>query len=207
MFVLTKRMIDIVKDNYDKNNTYKVINAKYTQALKEGYYLEALMITYALVEDRLRSFLYFIGLIETNENNQLYLCEKNKQIIDIIKIKSKKPDKYKFDDISSKYKAVNNIVKWVNTEKKLKSKKSYLYTLNYECESLDIAGITSEISKMRNWLKYRNEVTHGLLNKNIDSLNKEIENRAREGKQYFDFISSQVKILKRENNIRKFLDL
>jgi len=204
---MKKKQIELVKDNYDKNITYKVINAKYNDAIKNKYYLEALMISYALVEDRLRSFLYFLGLIETNENNKLYICDKNEDIIELLKIKNRDFNKYEFNDISSKYGAIARITKWVNSSKCIKKKKSYLYILNYECESLDIDGILESVSKMKKWIDFRNEITHGLLNKNVDSLYKELEERTKEGKRYFNFFASQVKILKKENSIRKFLSL
>lgn len=204
---MLKRIIDNVKDNYDKNNTYRVIMQKYNDAVNDKYYLEALMISYALVEDRLRSFLYYLGLIETRENNQLFLCEKNKEINDILKISSNKLDKYSFNDITTKTNSIKKIIKWVDKPKENMKKKTYLHILNYECESLDIGGIISTINEMNKWITYRNEVIHGLLNKNMDSLNKELEDRVLEGKRYFNFWSEQVKILKKENNLRNYLQL
>ena len=62
------RCIDPVKNNTDKQNTYRTNISRYNKAMKEGFFLEALLIDYALMEDRLRSFLYHIGLLENRDS-------------------------------------------------------------------------------------------------------------------------------------------
>ena len=61
---MSGRLIDPVNDNKDKENTYRTNLRRYNKAMKEGFYFEAMLIDYAMMEDRLRSFLYHIGLLK-----------------------------------------------------------------------------------------------------------------------------------------------
>ena len=53
------------------------------------------------------------------------------------------------------------------------------------------------------WRDYRNEIIHGLLNKNVNSVNADLKAKVEDGMSYARFIDSQVKALKRKDNIRK----
>ena len=59
----TKRLISPVADNQDKWRTYKEQIGRYNQAMRFGFYLQAMMIAYAMIEDRLRSLLYHMGFL------------------------------------------------------------------------------------------------------------------------------------------------
>ena len=54
-----KRYIKPVADTMDKQNTYREWIGKYNKAIRYEFYYEAILIDYALLEDRLRSFLYY----------------------------------------------------------------------------------------------------------------------------------------------------
>ena len=54
-----------VSNNTDKQRTYKENCAKYKKAIQGEFYFEAMLISYAMLEDRLRSFLYHIGALKT----------------------------------------------------------------------------------------------------------------------------------------------
>ena len=43
-----------VSDNYEKQQTYKELINKYNKAIQYEFYYEAILIDYALMEDRLR---------------------------------------------------------------------------------------------------------------------------------------------------------
>ena len=51
-----------MNDNADKATTYRELMSKYKNAVKSECYFEAMLITYAFLEDRLRSYLYYIGI-------------------------------------------------------------------------------------------------------------------------------------------------
>ena len=59
------RRITPVTDNKDKKLTYSHNLKRYNKAMRDGFYFEAILISYAMMEDRLRSFLYHMGLSRT----------------------------------------------------------------------------------------------------------------------------------------------
>ena len=59
-----------VGDNQEKRLTYRRWCGRYQKAMREGFYLEALLIDYALIEDALRSYLYHIGVIEARDSRR-----------------------------------------------------------------------------------------------------------------------------------------
>ena len=64
-----------------------------------------------------------------------------------------------------------------------------------------------ELEQLRAWLDYRNEIIHGLLNKNIESLYSELDTKVEEGMKIARYFDSQCKLLKKNNKIRKYLKL
>ena len=69
--------------------------------------------------------------------------------------------------------------------------------------NLDIGGLLETLESVDKWRKYRNEVIHGLLNNNLDSLNEKLLEQVELGMKYARFIDSQVKALKKNDAIRK----
>ena len=63
-----QRKIKPVNDNSDKAMTYREFMSKYNKAMKSECYFEALLIAYAFIEDRLRAYLYYIGVF-TSQNS------------------------------------------------------------------------------------------------------------------------------------------
>lgn len=70
------------ESGYEKQATYKAMTGKYNVAMKNGFYFEALMIDYAMLEDRLIAFLWACGVVNDvdnfsigNRNNKLLLRE------------------------------------------------------------------------------------------------------------------------------------
>ena len=57
------------------------------------------------------------------------------------------------------------------------------------------------------WCKYRNEVIHSLLNKNLDSLYTELPQKTEEGLGLARAIDKHVGRIKRRNTLRKYLKL
>lgn len=52
------RLIAPVMDNRDKQCAYRIQIEKYNQAIRYEFYLQAIMIDYVMIEDRLRSMIY-----------------------------------------------------------------------------------------------------------------------------------------------------
>ena len=197
---MNKRNIKIVKDNKDKQNTYKKILPRYKTAIQNKAYFEAVLINYALLEDRLTSIQYHLALIKDRSDNLLYIGDK--KIIDICKIKFNKKEEFCFDTITKKINVLKKLFNWVeNTEEKLK-KGSFLYLLKNECESIDIKEMRKQLKCIEKWCGWRNEIIHGLLNKNLDDLYASIEEKVKEGNDYYKYLASISKEIKTYSTIR-----
>ena len=203
------RLIEVVKDGYEKKETYRQQIGRYRKAMDNGFYFEAMLITYAMLEDRMKSFLYYIGAFRRTEDSKLNVST-TKNILRRLyygteaNAKGKRVD---INKISTKEALIRATLDWVN-EKEGTPEEPYLAVLKKEYEGcLDIGGLLDVLDEIREWRQYRNEVIHGLLNKNLESLNKDLVENVELGMKYARFIDSQVKALKRKDTIRKTMKI
>ena len=56
-------------------------------------------------------------------------------------------------------------------------------------------------------MDYRNEIIHGLLNKDMDSLYNELDIKVETGMKIARYFDSQCKLIKKNNKIRRHLKL
>lgn len=204
----TVREIQPVEDSRDKQNTYRVMLGRYKRAMREGFYYEGLLIVYAMLEDRLRSLLYYLGCIATKGENKITkrqeIYYRLKEIVNSIP-KYKNDDKLGITAISGKIKIIRAILVWYSEAFNISDK--YLDELKKQVESIDIGGTLDYLEALENWLKYRNEVMHALLNKNVESAAEKLEDKVQEGMSLARFLDEQVKQLKKHNSIRKAMKL
>lgn len=161
-----KREINPVNNNEEKRNTYRVLKGKLSRALKEGFYLEAMLIDYALMEDRLRSYLYYMGLLTDRTKSQANKNIKT-DIVSVLEkhIREKEDTNLQINSISGKMKIVRCVAEWSANDSH-KYETGYLVALNKSFENIDIDYLLDLFGKIDEWRKYRNEVIHSLMNKN-----------------------------------------
>lgn len=203
------RLIQPVKDNYDKQNTYRYNIRRFNKAMQEGFFLEALLIDYAMIEDRLRSFIYHIGLLNTRDSDKVDGKKARDSLRDIIR-------RYKRDDendlfllkaISGKMKIIRCTLLWAD-EENLTLDNKYLRTLRKQYDQyVDVDGLLKTLEEIEQWCKYRNEIIHGLLNKNEERLNDIVMSQAEKGMELARYVDSQVKKVKIGNKIRRSVNL
>ena len=58
-------LIDPVQDHFEKRMAFDSHLKRYKKAIQAGCYLEALMIDYACLEDRLRYLLFYLGMLQS----------------------------------------------------------------------------------------------------------------------------------------------
>lgn len=195
-------------NNIERKETYSYQLAKYKKAMREGFYFEALMIVYAMLEDRLKSFLYYSGALSTR-NGKMKPCPKTKADLRIIltqEFSEKEP--FRMSTIIGKMKLIRAIIEWsASVELNEMEASTYMCYLKREMESIDIGGILLVFNELEVWLKYRNEIMHAAMNKNIVALFENLPEKIVQGMEYARYIDSQVKILKKNNKIRKALKL
>lgn len=204
-----KRLIQAVLNNKDKQKTYAENMAKYKRAIAGEFYFEALLIDYAMLEDRLRSFLYYIGLLKNRES---YKADNKQVKVSIKKIITEYKNKDENDSltissISGKMKIIRCTLLWAaktyGTQDDL-----YLTALKRQYEgALDIGEVLDKFNEISNWCAYRNEVIHALLNKSTESLMLELPQQAEHGMELARFMDNQVKKIKKGNYIRRRIKL
>lgn len=206
-FNMEQRQIKPVSDRKNKQQSYQNLLGRYSKAMKEGFYFEAILITYSMLEDRLIAFLYYCGFFETRES--LKLSKKVKLDIANIIYPEGAPNKWPtFNCISTKVMFLRILLNWANTviEKDIADNK-YLIGLKNQLEGIDIGGMLDSFDKLDNWLAYRNEIVHSLMNKNILSLNDSLKGKVEEGMVIARFIDNQERILKKNGVVRKILKM
>lgn len=205
---MNKHEIAPVKDNYEKQLTYSKLLARYNTAMKHQFYFEAMMIDYAMLEDRLLSFLYHAGVIAKRSSVKVTKSKKVRPYLNYLNARYNGEDKsFVVGKISGKINLIETILDWVVNGIGVVEDSVYLKTLKCQCESLDLGLLKECLEEITCWTKYRNEVMHAALNKNIDSLYAEIAQEAYRGMNLARNIDGQVRLLKKGNHIRRKLNL
>lgn len=202
----------------EKYETYRAEMARLKVALQQGFYFEAMLIEYALLEDRLRSFVYHAGLLQNRKASHL-LPGKNAVRKDFNRI-AQRVKTWKLEDgkeagntsnferlsvnkISDKIFIVRTIVLWSSELESLPDESRYLQALRGQCESLDAAALLETLDAIDTWRMYRNEVIHSLMNKRMESVQQKLSEQVEQGVQLARQLDAQVTILKKNNRIRK----
>lgn len=201
---MTARLIQPVDDNKDKQRTYQRMLSRYRLAMKDGFYLEAILIDYAMMEDRLRSFIYYIGGLPNR--NSISVTGKAKNKIRQMVLDYDPKGNLGISSISGKRRIVRAVLNWEVTSI-CANDDDYLKALRADIAKLDVEGLFEILDAIEAWCLYRNECIHSVMNKNVDSLGEEIAKKAEDGMIYARFVDSQVKLLKRKNLSRRALRL
>lgn len=213
-----QRVISPVETMQEKYETYRAEMARLKGALQQGFYFEAMLIEYALLEDRLRSFVYHAGLLQNRKASHL-LPGKNAVRKDFNRI-AQRVKTWKLEDgketgntsnferlsvnkISDKIFIVRTIVLWSSELESLPDESRYLQALRGQCESLDAAALLETLDGIDTWRMYRNEVIHSLMNKRMESVQQKLSEQVEQGVQLARQLDAQVTILKKNNRIRK----
>ena len=107
------RKIEPVKNNLDKRQTYREHTRRYNAAIQSECYFEAILIAYSMMEDRLRSYLYYLGCLKSRKSHDF----DNEQIKnDILLLMNRRADDtanaLSIDQISKKINIVKSVQDW-----------------------------------------------------------------------------------------------
>ena len=181
--------------------------SKYKKAVKSECYFEAMLITYAFLEDRLRSYLYYIGVFRTKDSKK-FDNQKVKPYIKAMVEQYSENTKLSVLSISAKMNIVRSVQLWYKEGCRNDDNSLYLSEL---AECIDVCGDADEmldtLNRISEWCEYRNEVVHAVLNKNLNSLYSELSDRVEDGMALGRIIDKQISAMKRRNNVRKALKL
>ncbi len=177
------------KNNTDRQNTYKQQLGRYTKAMKYGFYFEAMLIAYSMLEDRLKSFLYYCGFFDNR--NTLKISKKIKVDIKVI-LFDDEPSKWpSLNNISTKIAYIKALLIWANTVQGETIQDNAIYcNLKGTLESVDIGAMLVSLDSLTEWIKYRNEIMHASMNKNVDSLYENLNVKVADAMEIARFIDS-----------------
>ena len=206
-----QRKIKSVETNKEKQETYIKNHEQLNKALENEFFFEALMIEYAILEDRMKSFIYHIGGLKDRSSYMLDVEETEPKIKEIINNYKDEKNKYSksLNTITSKENVIRNLCLWaVDENKTIDKDDKYLIVLNEQINSrISIKDMLDLLNRIDAWRDYRNEFVHVLMNKNINDIKDKLSVQAKEGKRLAREISNQANKIKYRDKVRKVLNL
>ncbi len=202
------RRIKPVSSNGDKALTYSKMLKKHGIAVKYGFYCEAVMIDYAMIEDRLRSTLYHMGFLANRDAKAVwkkcrpYLSE----IVDTYKTE-KEDAALGINSISGKIRIVRCAILWAIHAEEDDCWSKHLKILKDQLEETDLGAFLEVINDAETWKDKRNEVAHAMMNKDIFALEETLGPLAEEGLRIGRALDAQEKRLKSGNRVRRAANL
>ena len=208
-----------VKTGKEKQLVYAREYKRLSKAIKEEYYLEAIVIGYAIVEDRLVSFLHHAGIVSRNRDD----LRINRCVYPYIRrLLGKKDDStVKVKDITVKINLICKLLSlsaeraveiddevenlFLANGKKSITRKGYMTDLHLQVNNtIDWELIADIFYELDSWRKERNQLIHALLNKTILSSEDAEKRCAIKGNEITRNIDNcLVKPFKVNNRIRK----
>lgn len=206
---MSKPQIARVSDNKDKQRTYAYWKSRYRLAMKYQFYFEAMMIDYALLEDRLTSILYHSGVMPNRQTLKMSARTTKDVLRQIITNYGdfRENESVKLSQISGKIRVISAILNWVENVQGGYENNKYLVALKSQYESVDIASMGVTLHDISDWCVYRNEVVHAALNKNLESISEELATKANEGFRFANILDSQERLIKKGQKIRRVANL
>lgn len=204
------REIEPVKSREEKRNTYQKHLQQYKKAINDGFYFEAILIDYACLEDRLRYMLYYLGVLQREEDYRIVDSNSTriKDFRSILHEYVNPKSNMKIGTISGKRDIIQSVFRFALDPHKATD--TFGIVEKVFCKKLidpeKASQILDCIEDIEEWCKYRNEIIHSLMNKNLDSLNTRIKEKAEEGFLLFRQLDNHVNWVKRKN-IRKAMKL
>lgn len=211
--------METVKTGKEKQLSYSIEYRQFNKALKETFYLEAIAIGYAIIEDRLVAFLHHAGIV-TREQKELKI---NRMTYPYMRKLLKKDEKWsiKIKDLSVKIALINALIDMTEQEavlidnevdlyiKNLKRKRTiaksgYMHDLYTQIRVLDLNSIKGVFARIEPWRTSRNQLIHALMSKTAETAADEKKKCAEDSYSITrDIDNHLVKPFKINNRIRK----
>lgn len=208
---MAERMIKPVENNKEKMFTYQTMMVRLRIAINYGFYLEALMIEYAMIEDRLIAFLYHSGAIANRNAKSKIRSGITRPIIRSMVDSCEGNEKNAnlgIANISGKIRVIYCMIKAVCLDGFEISGSKYFDTLKQIYSSkIEAMKFIDVLDKLSVWCKKRNEITHAMLNKNIPDMQEKLLPLAEEGLAIARYIDARVDAIKKGNKIRRAANL
>lgn len=183
------------KTGEGKQRSHAYLNKKYNLAMKHGFYFEAIMISYNLVEDRLIAILHYAGVV-SRDSEKLSVTRRVKQSIRNLLHKEERQG-IKIYNIEEKLNILDSFINTNTDDEYIMAVKDQLVKANCVDELNEL------IKECRKWKEVRNKYVHGLANKSLESVEQLAAMIAEQGMQIARGLDNCVGRFSRKNNIRK----
>lgn len=206
---MSDRIITPVENNLEKYYTYREYISRYNRAIKEAFYFEALLIDYAMLEDRLRSFLYHMGALKNRKSTGID-CQKTKPLLKQLVHDYTEKDETKnlgISSITGKIRVIRCTALWASTVSNINKDDKYGFILKSRMEGINSEWLLEILTSIQEWCKYRNEIIHCLLNKKIESVSLNLSEQAEKGFSLARELDAVLREFKKGNAIRKRINL
>lgn len=211
--------MDNVRNNEERKANYAREYVRYNKAIKYNFYLEAIAIIYAIIEDRLVSVLHHLGIVSRKNDNlringAVYpyirkLMKKDETATVYVKNVSVKIEIIKQLLALDEDRAIridNEVEDFVRSRHKRGIvKKGYMHDL-YMQMNRGVSGekLDSLFHDFKEWVDVRNKLIHALLNKTVASTEDAKMDCAESGyKLSRRFDDQLVAPIKKNNSLRK----
>ena len=197
-------LVEPVADNYEKRDAFKMWLGQHKTAMEQGFYLEAVMIDYALLEERLLQMLYYMGFTDgswSTKKKKVKLIKDRegflKRIVEqYMGKKAGDKDSVSIYQITSKLDLVRCVLEWAARVEDGYRDDPFLNDLKFRCEGLDIQYLQETLKGIHDWCDYRNELVHTLFNKNADAVKLLLRDHAEKGLKLARALDGQVRAMK-----------
>ncbi len=196
-------------------NEYK----KYDKAMKEEFYLEAIVIGYAIIEDRLLAFLHHAGIVSRQNDN----IKINKKVSPYVRRLLGIDGDYRLNirNISFKIELITRLLEMdeqeaVEIDESVKTyiqgcqrkpsiaSPGYMHALYIELKKVIPISVKETFDLIEPWRNERNQLIHALLNKTVASANETKKNCAEECYKITRNLDNYlVKPFKKNNRLRQ----
>ena len=133
------------------------------------------------IEDRSSAFLYYVGFTSGQKRNSVTGTQKIRQEIREIFGMDDPNDRYKFDTASGKLSRIKELCEWCkkDAEKGTDYQKAVARALEAVVDSSRLMDSINYLESV--WRGKRNQLTHGLFNKNCDAVMDELQELVENG--------------------------
>ena len=157
--------IEKVESGKDKAVTYSYQMERYQLAKKQEFYFEAIVITYAMIEDRLLAFLHYTGVIDrrTQGNQAEQRIRVTKQAKEQINVLLEYNPNYtiSFNTISIKIRIIEKLMNLPE-----ENNDPYLNLVRAQIDrTINRDKFNIFLQRLSNWLALRNQIIHALMGK------------------------------------------
>ena len=205
---MVERKIQPVQDNTEKQQTYRKMLGKYSNAMNQKFFCEALMIDYAMIEDRLRSMIYHMGFLPDRNTTKIWKNARPYLLRIVNEYKHKKEnDALGTTTLNGKIKIVRSVFLWASNTDGGYRDNPHLAVLKSRLDEIEHERVFQVLDDIDRWREYRNEVVHAMMNKNILRLEETMQPYAAEGMRLARELDAIEREIKSGNKIRRKINL